>query len=367
MGATGWLVAQARRHAVPRHVAHSSRSDSRAPVGLSVPFRAARHAGTPATVPVATHALTGARPVEQNRDLGVLLNPVALKELSSAKEVKNEFILTLACADATGIVYNVTGLLFADGCNIIESSQFGDRDGFFLRVHFAAPRNMTQEMFERDFEPLARRFGMQWQLRDRQFRPRVVLMVSKAGHCLNDLLYRWRSGQLSVDVVHVISNHATLAPAAAAAGVPFTHLPVTADTKRAQEAALLELIESLDADLVVLARYMQILSTELCAALAGRCINIHHSFLPSFKGGRPYHQAHERGVKLIGATAHYVTADLDEGPIIEQDVCRVNHGMSAEELADRGQDIESIVLARAVRWHTENRVLLRGHRTIVFE
>jgi formyltetrahydrofolate deformylase len=207
---------------------------------------------------------------------------------------------------------------------------------------------------------------MDWALHDCRRRPRLLVLVSKQGHCLNDLLFRVRSGQLAVEVAAVAGNHRDLEPLAAASGVPFVHLPVDAATRPAQESALLDLVRRERVDLVVLARYMQILSADLCTALAGRAINIHHSFLPSFKGARPYHQAHARGVKLIGATAHYVTPDLDEGPIIEQDVARVDHAMTPRELVRIGSDIESQVLARAVRRHVEHRVLLNGHRTVVF-
>lgn len=277
-------------------------------------------------------------------------------------------ILTLSCPDTTGIVYRVTGVLYELGCNILDAQQFGDSDSgrFFLRVHFDLPAGASLETLHQRFAELAGPFAMDWNIHDVQRRARVMIMVSRQGHCLNDLLFRAGSGQLNVDVVAVGSNHTDFAGLAASHGVPFHHLPVTPETKSRQEQRLLQLIEELQVDLLVLARYMQILSPELCQALAGRAINIHHSFLPSFKGARPYYQAHERGVKLIGATAHYVTADLDEGPIIEQDIQRVDHTMTVADLTQVGSDIESQVLARAVRSHVDHRVMLNGHRTVVF-
>jgi len=279
-----------------------------------------------------------------------------------------DFILTVVCPDRPGIVYRVSALLFEAGCNILDAQQFGDDETgrFFLRVHFGADDFRVGQRLRDEFDGLGREFGMQWQLHDGQRRARLLVLVSKQGHCLNDLLFRVSSRQLMVEVAAVASNHEDLGPLAASHGVPFIHLPVTAGTRVEQEQRLLELLRRERVDLVVLARYMQILSAELCAALCGRAINIHHSFLPSFKGARPYHQAHARGVKLIGATAHYVTPDLDEGPIIEQDVARVDHAMSPRELVRMGSDIESQVLARAVRRHVEHRVLLNGHRTVVF-
>jgi formyltetrahydrofolate deformylase len=284
-----------------------------------------------------------------------------------------EFILTLACRDAKGIVYTVSGLLFQAGCNIIDSQQFGDVEGedatglFFMRVHFAAPPHLAEvSTLDTLFAHARQQHGMEAHFHPVARRARALLMVSQHGHCLNDLLFRWKSGQLAVDIPAIVSNHTTFADLAASYGIPFHHLPVDRADKRAQERQVEALIDRERIDLVVLARYMQILSPELCAALAGRAINIHHSFLPSFKGAKPYYQAHARGVKLIGATAHYVTADLDEGPIIEQDVERVDHTMSAEDLTAAGRDIESRVLARAVRWHVEHRVLANGHKTVVF-
>jgi formyltetrahydrofolate deformylase len=288
-----------------------------------------------------------------------------------------EFILTLSCRDTTGVVYAVSGLLYQGGCNIIDSQQFGDLQGedatglFFMRVHFAAPAHLASTAaLVTLFAHTQKQYGMQLELHAATHRARLLLMVSQHGHCLNDLLFRWRSGQLAVDIAGIVSNHERLESMAASHGVPFHHLPLPpgsdAAAKSAQELALETLIERERVELVVLARYMQILSPELCERLKGRAINIHHSFLPSFKGARPYFQAHARGVKLIGATAHYVTADLDEGPIIEQDVQRVDHAMSAEAFTAVGRDIECAVLARAVRWHVEHRVLMNGHKSVIF-
>lgn len=289
----------------------------------------------------------------------------------------HQFVLTLSCRDTKGIVHAVSGLLYQAGCNIIDSQQFGDLDGddatglFFMRVHFQAPPQLADTAtLNTLFEHTRQRFEMAVRFHALAARPRVLLMVSQHGHCLNDLLFRWKSGSLPVDIPAIVSNHAAFGALAASYGIPFHHLPLvggsTAETKRAQEKQVEALIESERIDLVVLARYMQILSAEFCQVLAGRAINIHHSFLPSFKGARPYFQAHARGVKLIGATAHYVTADLDEGPIIEQDVQRVDHTLSAEDFTAVGRDIECMVLARAVRWHVEHRVLVNGHKCVVF-
>lgn len=282
--------------------------------------------------------------------------------------MRSDYILTLSCPDRTGIVYRVTGLLFDLACNILDAQQFGDDESgrFFLRVHFDKPPGTDIASLEQRFAVLANAFQMTWQLHDARRRARLLVLVSKQGHCLNDLLFRMHSRQLPVDIAAVVSNHTDFAPLAASYGIAFHHLPVSADTRAAQEAQLLALVDDLHIDLVVLARYMQILSPGLCRALAGRAINIHHSFLPSFKGAQPYHQAHARGVKIIGATAHYVTEDLDEGPIIEQDVARVDHAMTPRDLVRLGSDTESLVLARAVRRHVEHRIVLNGHRTVVF-
>lgn len=276
------------------------------------------------------------------------------------------WVLSLSCPDRPGIVAAVAGMLADHGGNITESQQFGDPLSglFFMRVQVEAAA--AEEDLRGALTGLAERFGMTWRLDVAGRRMRTVVMVSTAAHCLHDLLFRQQSEGLPVDIVAVVSNHTALADVAAFYGIPFHHVPVTRDTKPQAEARLLELVEELDAELVVLARYMQILSDDLCRSLAGRVINIHHSFLPSFKGARPYAQAHDRGVKLIGATAHYVTGDLDEGPIIEQDVERVDHTKRVEDLVALGQDVERRALARAVRWHAEHRVLLDGHRTIVF-
>ncbi|RZU01145.1 formyltetrahydrofolate deformylase [Rivibacter subsaxonicus] len=288
-----------------------------------------------------------------------------------------EFILTLSCRDTRGIVHAVSGLLLEAGCNIIDSQQFGDLQSadasglFFMRVHFEAPPSVAGvTALQPLLAELRRRFDMDLQLHACARKPRLLVLVSKHGHCLNDLLFRWHSGTLSVEVAGVVSNHPDFRSLVEGYGLPFHHLPLTtgssAETKRAQERQIEALVERHEVDLVVLARYMQILSSEFCGFLAGRAINIHHSFLPSFKGARPYEQAHARGVKLIGATAHYVTPELDEGPIIEQDVARVDHTLSPEDFTAIGRDVESVVLARAVKWHVEHRVLLNGQRTVVF-
>jgi formyltetrahydrofolate deformylase len=288
-----------------------------------------------------------------------------------------EFILTLSCRDTKGIVYAVSGLLYEAGCNILDSQQFGDVLGadatglFFMRVHFEAPDALADPTaLEALMAPLRARFEMDLQLHSLLRRPRLLLLVSRHGHCLNDLLFRCQSGQLRAEIAGVVSNHPDFAELCANHGVPFHHLPLatgaSAQAKRAQELQIEQLVTEQQIDLVVLARYMQILSGAFCAFLKGRAINIHHSFLPSFKGAKPYYQAHERGVKLIGATAHYVTAELDEGPIIEQDVERVDHSRGPEDFTAVGRDVESVVLARAVRWHVEHRVLLNGRKTVVF-
>ncbi|GIH27434.1 formyltetrahydrofolate deformylase [Acrocarpospora phusangensis] len=277
-----------------------------------------------------------------------------------------EYVLTLSCPDRPGVVAAVSGLLAGRGCNITESQQFGDpaEDRFFMRVQFTGEAPMDD--LNAAFAALATEFRMELQLFDRAVKPRVLVLVSKFDHCLNDLLYRVRSRLLDIEIVAVASNHPDLRPLTQSYGIDYHHLPVTPETKARQEAEILTLVDHYRADLVVLARYMQVLSEDLCAKLSGRVINIHHSFLPSFKGAKPYHQAHARGVKLIGATAHYVTADLDEGPIIEQEVARVNHTHSAADLVAIGKDLECQALARAVRWHAEHRILLDGHKTVIF-
>ncbi|MDD0841068.1 formyltetrahydrofolate deformylase [Curvibacter sp. HBC61] len=278
------------------------------------------------------------------------------------------YILTLSCPDRTGIVHAVSGFLLEQGGNIEEAAQYNDHDTglFFMRVQFACD-GLSFDELKAKLGGLATDFGMKWSLHATAEPVKTVLMVSKEGHCLNDLLFRWKSGLLPLDIRAIISNHREFYQLAASYNVPFHHIPVTAATKAQAEARQYEIIEAEGAELVVLARYMQILSDDLCRKLAGRAINIHHSFLPSFKGAKPYYQAHDRGVKLIGATAHYVTADLDEGPIIEQDVARVDHSRTVEDLTALGRDTESQVLARAVKWHSEHRVLLNGHKTVIFK
>lgn len=279
-----------------------------------------------------------------------------------------QYVLTLSCPDKQGIVHAVSSYLFMTGCNIEDSQQFGDRDTglFFMRVHFEADAPATVEKLRASFAAIGDSFKMDWQLHRSDERMRIVLMVSKFGHCLNDLLFRHRIGALPVEIAAVVSNHTDFEELVGSYGIPFVHIPVTKDTKAAAEERVLELVRAENVELVVLARYMQVLSDTLCSALSGRIINIHHSFLPSFKGAKPYHQAHARGVKLIGATAHYVTADLDEGPIIEQEVERVGHEVTPEQLVAIGRDVECQALARAVKWHSEHRVLLNGTRTVVF-
>jgi formyltetrahydrofolate deformylase len=285
-----------------------------------------------------------------------------------------EYILTLSCLDQRGIVHRVSGFLAEHGCNIIDSAQFGDAETrmFFMRVHFALEHAaIGDEALRAGFAALCRDMGMEGQLHDARVKPRVLIMVSKIGHCLNDLLFRYKSGLLPVEISAIVSNHMEFYQLAASYNIPFHHLPLAAgaseQAKLAQEARIVELLDTHEVDLVVLARYMQILTPGLCEALKGRAINIHHSFLPSFKGARPYAQAHRRGVKLIGATAHFVTGDLDEGPIIEQDVERVDHAMDVEELTAIGRDVECVVLARAVKWFVEHRILQNGDRTVVFK
>ena len=281
------------------------------------------------------------------------------------------YILTLSCPDTRGIVARVTGFLAEHEGFIIESTQFGDpsTNRFFMRVHFShdVAAFAFDALKQKFMHGVADPFAMDWQLIDASVRQRVLILVSKQLHCLNDLLHRQRSGQLAMEVPAVISNHDDARSMVEWHGIPYHHLPVTAETKAAQEKAILEIVERERIDIVVLARYMQILSPELSAALRGRAINIHHSFLPSFKGAKPYHQAHARGVKIIGATAHYVTDALDEGPIIEQEVTRVDHSHSPESLTSVGQDIEALVLSRALKYQIEQRVLLNGNKTVVFK
>ena len=278
------------------------------------------------------------------------------------------YILTLSCPDRLGLVHAVSGFLLERGGNIEEAAQYNDHDTglFFMRVQFSCAQ-VTYEDLQVQLKLLAEPLQIEWNLHAASQLMRTVIMVSKEGHCLNDLLFRWKTGLLPIDIRAIVSNHREFYQLAASYNVPFHHIPVTAATKAQAEAKQFEVIQAEGAELVVLARYMQVLSDDMCRKLSGKAINIHHSFLPSFKGAKPYYQAHERGVKLIGATAHYVTADLDEGPIIEQDVERADHTDTVEALTARGRDTESQVLARAVKWHSEHRVLLNGHRTVVFK
>ncbi|MDR7255595.1 formyltetrahydrofolate deformylase [Nocardioides sp. BE266] len=279
-----------------------------------------------------------------------------------------DFVLILSCPDRPGIVHAVSGFLVEHGGNIVESQQFGDSltDRFFMRIGFTTEDGHDAGSLHADFDAVAQRFGMEYELWAAAAPYRTLIMVSKHLHCLNDLLFRASTGALQVEIPVVVSNHTDAEPLVKSYGLDFLHLPVTPDTKADAEKRLLEVVEETGTHLVVLARYMQVLSDDLCRQLSGRAINIHHSFLPSFKGARPYHQAFDRGVKLVGATAHYVTADLDEGPIIEQDVMRVDHTYQQDQLVAAGRDVEAQVLSRAVRWHTQSRVLLNGERTVVF-
>jgi len=282
--------------------------------------------------------------------------------------MNHAYILTLSCPDRTGIVHAVSGFLLERGGNIEEAAQYNDPATglFFMRVQFAC-NAVNEADLRTQLVNFAAPFQMTWNLHSTLQPMRTVILVSKEGHCLNDLLFRWKSGLLPIDIRAIVSNHREFYQLAASYNVPFHHIPVTAANKAEAEAKQYEIIQSEGAELVVLARYMQILSDNLCRNLSGRAINIHHSFLPSFKGAKPYYQAHDRGVKLIGATAHYVTADLDEGPIIEQDVARVEHSKTVDDLTTQGRDTESQVLARAVKWHSEHRVLLNGHKTVIFK
>jgi formyltetrahydrofolate deformylase len=286
----------------------------------------------------------------------------------STVEPLGDYVLSLACLDQPGIVHAVTSFLMDHGGNIRESQQFGDRESgrFFMRIDFETAQATDADALRAAFADTAGRFDMSYDLWAAQAPYRTLIMVSKQLHCLNDLLFRTTTGDLQIEVPLVISNHPDAEALVRSYGIDFLHVPVTPDTKAESEAVLLRKVEELDVDLVVLARYMQILSDDLCRKLGGRAINIHHSFLPSFKGAKPYHQAHDRGVKLVGATAHYVTGDLDEGPIIEQDVTRVDHTLGADQLVAAGRDVEAQVLSRAVRWHSQTRVRSNGSRTIVF-
>lgn len=286
-----------------------------------------------------------------------------------SSETEASFVLVIRCPDVKGIVAAVAGYLADNDACITESNHFNDAvtAQLYMRMAFRpdGPRMPPLDVLRDGFRPIARRFDMQWELHDMSTKPRIVIAVSKFGHCLYDLLHRWRSGLLAVDIPAVVSNHEDMRSFVEWNGVAYHHLPVS-DGKAAQERRFLELVEATSADIVVLARYMQVLSPDLCQKLTGRCINIHHSFLPGFKGAKPYQQAHARGVKIIGATAHFVTTDLDEGPIIEQDIQRVSHADTPEALIAIGRDVECRVLARAVRWHCERRVLVTGTKTVVF-
>jgi formyltetrahydrofolate deformylase len=289
-------------------------------------------------------------------------------ELRQWRAMSQTYILTFSCPDRLGLVHAISGFLLERGGNIEEAAQYNDHDTglFFMRVQFSCSQLSADEL-RTQLGSFAEPLQLKWSLHGTEQPMRTVIMVSKDGHCLNDLLFRWKSGLLPLDIRAIVSNHREFYQLAASYNVPFHHIPVTAATKAQAEAKQYDIIASEGAELVLLARYMQVLSDDLCRKLAGRAINIHHSFLPSFKGAKPYYQAHERGVKLIGATAHYVTADLDEGPIIEQDVARVDHSLTVEDLTALGRDTESQVLARAVKWHSEHRVLLNGHKTVIFK
>jgi formyltetrahydrofolate deformylase len=280
-----------------------------------------------------------------------------------------DFVLLIACEDRKGIVAAVANSVASQDCNIIESSQYGDAatGRFFMRVAITGPKDMTTETFGAAFLPVAAAFRLEWRIHDLRKKLRALIMVSQGGHCLNDLLYRTSTNRLPMEITSVVSNHQNWQRRADHESIPFHHLPITPENKIEQEAKLLAMVEEQQVDLIILARYMQVLSDQLCRKLDGRVINIHHSFLPGFKGAKPYHRAYERGVKMVGATAHYVTPDLDEGPIITQDVSVVDHADTVDDLIAQGQDTESRVLSRAVKLHLEHRVMLNGTRTIVFK
>jgi formyltetrahydrofolate deformylase len=294
--------------------------------------------------------------------------PVDISPQSPSDGAAAPMILRLSCPDRIGIVAEVSRFLVAHGCNIVESAQYGDpvNGRFFLRTGFQSTQGRTLSELERAFEAVAGTFKMDSRFHDTRRKTPALLMVSKFGHCLNDLLFRWRSGALPIDIKAVVSNHDDFRGLVESHDLPFHHLPITPETKPQQEAQVEQIAGRLGVELIVLARYMQILSSEFCARRPGGIINIHHSFLPSFVGAKPYHAAHKRGVKLIGATAHYVTQDLDEGPIIEQAVDRVTHALSVDDYIAVGRDLEALVLARAVKWHAEHRILLNGARTVIF-
>jgi formyltetrahydrofolate deformylase len=280
-----------------------------------------------------------------------------------------DFVLLIMCEDRKGIVAAVANSIASQNCNIVESSQYSDENTgrFFMRIAIACTAETTPESFSAAFMPVATAFQLEWRIHDLRKKLRAMIMVSQGGHCLNDLLYRTSTNRLPMEVTSVVSNHVNWQRRTEHEGMAFHHLPITPENKVEQEAKLLAMVEEQQVDLIILARYMQVLSDQLCRKLDGRVINIHHSFLPGFKGAKPYHRAHERGVKMVGATAHYVTADLDEGPIITQDVSIVDHADTVDDLIAQGQDTESRVLARAVKLHLEHRVMLNGNRTIVFK
>ena len=279
------------------------------------------------------------------------------------------YVLTVSCKSTRGIVAAITGYLAEEGCYISDSSQFDDLETglFFMRLTFISQEGASLEKLTEGFEAVKTKFGMVADIRDSEHRMKVLLMVSRFGHCLNDLLYRWKIGALPIDIVGVVSNHFDYQKVVVNHDIPFQHIKVTKENKPEAEARIMDLVEQTGTELIVLTRYMQVLSDDMCRKMSGKIINIHHSFLPAFIGGKPYHQAHDRGVKLIGATAHYATVDLDEGPIIEQDVERTSHKDAVEDLVRKGRDVERAVLGRAVRWHLENRVLVWGNKTVVFE
>ena len=283
--------------------------------------------------------------------------------------IKPDFVLLVSCADRKGIVAAIANSIAAQDCNIVENSQYGyaGTDRFFMRVSFAAPEDVTVPRFSEAFLPVAAAYRLDWRVFDLKVKPRVLIMVSQGGHCLNDLLYRTATGYLPMTVTSIVSNHLTWQRRVEHEGIPYHHLPVTPDNKAEQEERLLSLIGEQQVELVILARYMQVLSDTICHQLEGSVINIHHSFLPGFKGAKPYHRAYDRGVKMVGATAHYVTPDLDEGPIIAQDVSIIDHADTVDDLIAQGQETESRVLTRAVKAHCEHRVLLNGERTVVFK
>ncbi len=284
-------------------------------------------------------------------------------------EITNDYVLLIACEDRKGIVAAVANSLVSQDCNIVQSAQYGDEvtGRFFMRVLLKTPQNMTVERFTEAFMPVATAFRLEWRIHDLKQKLRAMIMVSQGGHCLNDLLYRTSSKRLPMEVTSIVSNHLNWESRAKHEQIPFHYLPISPENKAEQEAKLLAMVEEQKVDLIILARYMQVLSDDVCRKLDGRVINIHHSFLPGFKGAKPYHRAYERGVKMVGATAHYVTPDLDEGPIITQDVSIVDHADTVDDLIAQGQDTESRVLARAVKAHLEHRVMLNGARTIVFK